>query len=189
MSSHHIIRDNQEPAVFIADWPEGMSEDLLGQILEWSPTVIARDTCVEQLESRRIKVDVLIRPLNAPVQEPRQADLEVISYSEDYLSELFHYLKSARNFAVYLIGSFARTSLLPYAHQFTIIWLHQTYKTVLVKHYSKWLPEQTCLTVNQELEGTLRNLAVIRRGVYRVEKDGLVTIPEQPNYIFLTEQL
>ena len=59
MSSHHIVRENQEPALVIADmsalpveWPQ--------QLLEWSPTVTVFDSAVEAVRNLGIKLDVVI---------------------------------------------------------------------------------------------------------------------------------
>lgn len=57
MSSHHIIRDKQEPALIIANG-EACSMDILDQLLEWSPTVIVLDGALERVISLGIKVDV-----------------------------------------------------------------------------------------------------------------------------------
>ncbi len=46
MSSHHIVRDDQEPALIIANG-EACSAELLGQLLEWSPLVIVLDSAIE----------------------------------------------------------------------------------------------------------------------------------------------
>jgi len=57
MSSHHIIRDKQEPALIIANG-EACSMDILEQLLEWSPTVIVLDGALERVLALGIKVDV-----------------------------------------------------------------------------------------------------------------------------------
>lgn len=57
MSSHHIIREKQEPALIIADG-EACSTELLGQLLEWSPTVMVLDGALKRVLPLGIKVDV-----------------------------------------------------------------------------------------------------------------------------------
>ena len=52
MSSHHIVRDDQEPALIIANGAS-CSNELLGQLLEWSPIVIVT-TCVNYCEWRKL---------------------------------------------------------------------------------------------------------------------------------------
>jgi thiamine pyrophosphokinase len=48
MSSHHIVRDDQEPALIIANGAS-CSEELMGQLLEWSPLVIVLDSAIERV--------------------------------------------------------------------------------------------------------------------------------------------
>ena len=59
MSSHHIVRDDQEPALIIANGAS-CSEELMGQLLEWSPLVIVLDSAIERVLELDIKVDVLL---------------------------------------------------------------------------------------------------------------------------------
>lgn len=59
MSSHHIVKEKQEPALVI-DTLGAVSEEMLGQLLEWSPTVITNDSCAHILAARRINIDVII---------------------------------------------------------------------------------------------------------------------------------
>ena len=59
MSSHHIVRDDQEPALIIANGA-ACGEELLGQLLEWSPLVIVLDSAIERVLELGIKVDVLL---------------------------------------------------------------------------------------------------------------------------------
>lgn len=59
MSSHHVIRDKQEPALIIANG-EACSMELLGQLLEWSPTVVVLDGAARRVEELGVKMDVLL---------------------------------------------------------------------------------------------------------------------------------
>src|ERR1700748_3107104 len=59
MSSHHIVREKQEPALLILGM-DTFSDELLGQLLEWSPTVIATELMAEKLHSEGIKVDLIL---------------------------------------------------------------------------------------------------------------------------------
>lgn len=57
MSSHHIVREKQEPALIIANG-EACSEELLGQLLEWSPFIVVLDHAIYRVLDLGIKVDV-----------------------------------------------------------------------------------------------------------------------------------
>jgi thiamine pyrophosphokinase len=59
MSSHHIVRDAQEPALIIANG-ESCSYDLLGQLLEWSPHIVVLDGALPRVEELKIKYDVVL---------------------------------------------------------------------------------------------------------------------------------
>ncbi len=57
MSSHHIVKEKQEPALIIANG-ESCSEELLGQLLEWSPFVVVLDKAIHRVLELGIKVDL-----------------------------------------------------------------------------------------------------------------------------------
>jgi thiamine pyrophosphokinase len=57
MSSHHIVREKQEPALIIANG-EACDDELLGQLLEWSPFVVALDNAIYRVLDRGVMVDV-----------------------------------------------------------------------------------------------------------------------------------
>ena len=49
---------------------DGFEDDLLGQLLEWSPTVMASILPAEQLNSRGIKIDWLVSEDKAGTTQP-----------------------------------------------------------------------------------------------------------------------
>lgn len=56
MSSHHFVKEGQEPALFILD---AVSYESMASLLEWAPLVITTDRAVDQVLSWGIKVDVV----------------------------------------------------------------------------------------------------------------------------------
>lgn len=64
MSSHHIVRDEQEPALIIHRL-EAFSLDHLYGLLEWSPTVICCEPALERYTAHGHKVDVALVSLAA----------------------------------------------------------------------------------------------------------------------------
>ncbi len=59
MSSHHIVKDKQEPALLIANG-QSCKHELLEEILEWSPFVVTLDGAIKRVLDLGIKVDVLL---------------------------------------------------------------------------------------------------------------------------------
>jgi thiamine pyrophosphokinase len=98
MSSHHIVRDDQEPALIIANG-ESCSSELLGQLLEWSPIVVVLDAAIERVTTLNIKVDVLLgdfdRDFDAAFYKETQHPLEIIHTPDQNKTDLekaFDYL-------------------------------------------------------------------------------------------------
>lgn len=83
MSSHHIIRDKQEPALIIANG-EACSADILENLLEWSPFIVVLDKAIERVIPLGIKVDVLLGDLDR-----EELDLEAIKASQ-YPIKIIH---------------------------------------------------------------------------------------------------
>lgn len=59
MSSHHVVRDKQEPALIIANGA-ACSDDLLGQLLEWSPYVLVLDGALDRALDLQIRIDAIL---------------------------------------------------------------------------------------------------------------------------------
>lgn len=68
MSSHHIVREKQEPAL-IVDSISGFDTELLGQLLEWSPTIIANKESAHDLSRQDIHIDLIISDEENGVQQ------------------------------------------------------------------------------------------------------------------------
>ncbi len=98
MSSHHIVRDDQEPALIIANGAS-CSPELLGQLLEWSPLVIVLDSAIERVMELGIKVDVLLgdfdRGFDPNYYKEKQFPLEIVHTPDQNKTDLekaFDYL-------------------------------------------------------------------------------------------------
>jgi thiamine pyrophosphokinase len=78
MSSHHIVREKQEPALIIANG-ESCSFELLGQLLEWSPFVVVLDSAIHRVMPLGIKIDVLLGDFDRglDVEEIRQSQYPI----------------------------------------------------------------------------------------------------------------
>lgn len=59
MSSHHVVKEAQEPALIIANG-ESCSSELIGQLLEWSPFIVVLDGALDRVLQLGIKFDVVL---------------------------------------------------------------------------------------------------------------------------------
>ena len=55
MSSHHIVRDNQEPALVIANG-EACSLALMHELMEWAPKVVVLDGALPRVLELGLKI-------------------------------------------------------------------------------------------------------------------------------------
>src|SRR6201989_2012200 len=89
MSSHHVVREKQEPALLVLGL-DNFDDDLLGQLLEWSPTVITTPQTAEQLNAFGIKIDWIItdaagEDLHSNVKTIPQGNSDVVSIPLPFL--------------------------------------------------------------------------------------------------------
>lgn len=91
MSSHHVVREKQEPALVIANG-EACSFELIGQLLEWSPTVVVLDGAAERVEELGIKIDVLIGDMDSTLDpeeiQRRQHPLRIVRTPDQNYTDL-----------------------------------------------------------------------------------------------------
>jgi hypothetical protein len=108
MSSHHFVKEQQEPAVFILE-AEGISFDTVAPLLEWSPTLLVAQEAVEIVLSWGIKIDVVLADLafqneNSHLLE-EQYPLRFLTVSSlSALDEGVHYLLTSQHKGVHLVG-------------------------------------------------------------------------------------
>jgi thiamine pyrophosphokinase len=147
MSSHHIVRDEQEPALIIHDWKQ-FSYEKLGELLEWSPTVICCEPALEQVHSLGIKIDVIFAKKNQTVEDIviGQSPVKLIQHKdESFLQSALEYLISTGHRAVNIITTKEKTEDcikigLAFAKSVNQTFWEQEYQTILIQHgiFRRW---------------------------------------------------
>ncbi|MEM9297087.1 MAG: hypothetical protein AAGA64_01760 [Bacteroidota bacterium] len=59
MSSHHIVRDEQEPALLILSLRD-IRNSTIDELLEWSPTVVLPDILINDVLNRGFRFDIIL---------------------------------------------------------------------------------------------------------------------------------
>jgi len=108
MSSHHFVKEQQEPAVFILE-AEGISFDAVAPLLEWSPTLLVAQEAVEVVLSWGIKIDVILATSSFQEENSylleEQYPLRFLTVSSvSTLEEGVHYLLTSQHKGVHLVG-------------------------------------------------------------------------------------
>lgn len=217
MSSHHIVRDDQEPALIIANGAE-CSNELLGQILEWSPFIIVLDSAMERVIELDIKVDVLLgdfdRGFDAEYYKEKQYPLEIVHTPDQDKTDLekaFDYLIEKGHKAVNVIWATGKrsdhtltniTNIIRYRDLLKIVIIDDHSKIyVLPKKFEKWYTKDSIISLIPigKVEGiTSKNLFYplendeltlgYRTGSSNhVAEDGIVTITYETGDLLLIE--
>jgi thiamine pyrophosphokinase len=110
MSSHHTVREKQEPTILVADgiipW------NSLFELLEWSPTVVALDGAARRLMEQGIKVDWVIGDLDTEKEVTDllslQPDVRIIHLEDQDCNDLekgLKYLVEDGHSACHILGA------------------------------------------------------------------------------------
>jgi thiamine pyrophosphokinase len=163
MSSHHIVRDDQEPALIIANGASCNTE-LLGQLLEWSPLVIVLDSAMKRVDELGIKVDVLLgdfdRDFDPQYYKEKQFPLEIVQTPDQNKTDLekaFDYLIERKIPAVNVIWATGKradhtitniTNIAKYRNSLKIVVLDDHSRIfILPTNYQKWYPKNTTISL------------------------------------------
>ncbi len=163
MSSHHIVRDDQEPALIIANGAS-CSIELMGQLLEWSPYVIVLDSAMDRVLDLGVKVDVLLgdfdRDFDPDSYKDSQFPLEIIHTPDQDKTDLekaFDFLIEKGHKAVNVIWATGKradhtitniTNIVRYRNALKIVILDDHSKIFLLpQKFQKWYPKNTPLSL------------------------------------------
>ncbi len=217
MSSHHIVRDDQEPALIIANGASCNSE-LLGQLLEWSPLVIVLDSAIERVIELNIKVDVLLGDFDRGFDPHEfiksQYPIEIVhtpNQNKTDLEKAFDYLIQRKIPAVNVVWATGKradhtitnlTNIVNYRNLLKIVILDDHSKIfMLPRNYQKWYTANTNISLipvgivsgihSQNLVYPLKNDTLtmgFRTGSSNaVAKDGIVIIDHLEGDLLMME--
>lgn len=217
MSSHHIVRDDQEPALIIANG-FACNLELLGQLLEWSPLVIVLDSAIERVLELGIKVDVLLgdfdRGFDPEIYKTTQYPLEIVhtpNQDKTDLEKAFDYLIERKIPAVNVVWATGKradhtitniTNIVRYRDLLKIVILDDHSKVFLLpQKFEKWYTAETPISlipvgivngINSTnlvypLENDTLTIGYRTGSSNAVAKDGLVTITHTEGDLLLME--
>jgi len=153
MSSHHFVKEGQEPALLIVD---PVAVDHVEALLEWAPLVVVLHTAVHEVILRGTKVDVVIAPsADADLLRQQlldQSPIEIIPSAQGQeLVAALRYLDQKGQRAVNIVASEPREifeQAVPFAGnlRITVVDGHQKWSLV-DSRYRKWMPANQTLHI------------------------------------------
>ena len=217
MSSHHIVRDDQEPALIIANGA-ACSSELLGQLLEWSPLVVVLDSAIERVIELGIKVDVLLgdfdRGFDPEIYKTTQYPIEIV-HTEDQektdLEKACDYLVERKIPAVNVVWATGKradhtitnlTNIVRHRDSLKIVILDDHSKIFLLpRKFEKWYTAKTPISLipigvvngisssnlKYELNDDTLTMGYRTGSSNSVEKDGIVSITHKDGDLLMME--
>jgi len=184
MSSHHVVREKQEPALLILEL-DLFDEEHLGQLLEWSPTVLVNEVSAEKLHSLGIKFDVLLTQT-----EPAflQDNLRIVPVEKDALETGLQFLIGEKYPAVNIIADKrSMAGFLVFADQITLVIFSNNQKIYPVgSGFNKWKATGEMILIDEipaDLEAI--GLEKISPNQFKTKDDGFFMLKfAQPCFFF-----
>jgi thiamine pyrophosphokinase len=189
MSSHHVVREKQEPALLVLGL-DGFDDELLGQLLEWSPTVITTQQTAERLHANGIKIDWMI---TSGSDDDLQSDVKLMSPGNDNLTDAaLKYLIGYEYPAVNIVTD--ELDLKDYEHfanQIDLVIFNNQHKIYPVNPgFRKWKPAGEIielLSPANHLEYS--GLEQIKDRKYKTTTDGFFSLHFDEPFVFIAEEI
>lgn len=187
MSSHHIVKEKQEPALYIHDLGD-FDPEYLGQLLEWSPTLIVNAAVYEKVISLGLKVDLVVNQVEGIfVQENTRS---ILGPGDDF-NTVLNYLISEKYPAVNVIAIENKLQdLLYYIPLINIVLFTPVQKAYAVKSgFRVWKPAGSLFLIEVLSYFETSNLKQNEKGDFEVLKDGFVEFIFNTEYLIISEKL
>lgn len=158
MSSHHFVKDKQEPALLILS-RTGWCFQELQPLLEWVPTILVTEESVLEVLSLGIKVDTIVATQKFQEDNPQLAEEQfpvnfITVPTEQFRSASLDYLIQSGHNAVNILpfDPLDHSQLEPYLKDLDIVFFHHGYRYFPAKRGSikKWLPDCTMQVLGDE---------------------------------------
>jgi len=188
MSSHHIVREDQEPALLIAD-SHTVPVEILQQLLEWSPTVLVNEKALPEVLMWGIKIDVVIAsddhiPKLAEVLHD-QFPLQLISCQgeDDALTTALYFLIATKQKAVNIISSDRLERFESFTSlNLTVLQSGKRWSFIRSGIFEKWLPAGRTVHVFPQDEAAINTtqdgqLVIRKENGFWVAEEYLADLP------------
>ena len=188
MSSHHIVREKQEPALLIMSL-NGFNYENLGQLLEWSPTVVVDEREYENIDSLGIKIDAVI---SSELSPDLQDNTLVIHTEGNPLQDALKFLVGEQYPTVNIItDTFSAKDYALYVGRINLVALTPNKRIFPVNSgFSKWKAKDEEIEILLEVKD-LKTSGLVHQSdhIFKTEKDGFYTISFNQSFTFLAEKL
>ncbi len=186
MSSHHFVKEGQEPALFII---HPFNYELISPLLEWAPLVVVSEEAVDAVLQWGVKIDVVLvdASRSAAMIEKMQpyAPVKILSLqpNEELLLTGLYFLQAVSQQAVNIISAATETVFkqLNLAHttiQINLLDSSGKWSFITSGKFEKWLPDNQTLILRPLKSDQLFQLKGLTRSANTLTpvQSGMVSI-------------
>ena len=178
MSSHHFVKEDQEPALIIAD-ASAVSFEKIQELLEWSPTVIVMESSLEMVLSWGIKMDVAIVKTESITRWTSilndQMPVKLLTYSkEDALLTAFHFILAKKQYTANLVSDLNQplsVFLASINNRLSVVVFSKQIRWSFLSSgkFEKWLPEKSSIKIfNPDEENKI--IQTQQEGIFTIKR-------------------
>jgi thiamine pyrophosphokinase len=192
MSSHHIVREKQEPALLIINLGD-FEEEQLGQLLEWSPMIFVVQEMVDKVVSLGIKIDIVLSA-KAKNDYTLQEHVKVLNVEEEALKTGMNYLISEGFPSVNIItNQFNAEDYSKFVNQIDLVVFENDKKIYPVKTgFNKWKAAgEKIFILNENAIKKLEMIGLENKEIagYKTQNDGFFSLTFEGNHLFIAEEI
>lgn len=188
MSSHHVIRDEQEPPILVFQLNKNWEE--LSDLLGWSPTVVINPELSDLFDSKQTKFDGY---LSAEEVNNGRNESDFIYDSSNLSVSLIEWVVHKKYTAINIFCNYNLMKSIfremkDLSLPIPIIFFTENGKFTLIpsQKFKKWYPSNYKINIlNDDLE-KVENL-VKDEAAYNVEEDGFIKIQIAGNILLIKE--
>lgn len=185
MSSHHFVKEGQEPALFILD---RIDFELAGQFLEWAPLVVVSEHALDEVLQWGIKIDAVLAIGEGDVSEHKvsaQAPVEILRLNSEVpmIRQAFEYLISKRQAGVNVLTAspeavFIDAERVAKKLRASIVDEHLRWVGISTGRFEKWMAINTPIVIRRTVDGqslTVHGL-MEKNDHFVCTEDGMITV-------------
>lgn len=175
MSSHHIVRENQEPALVVANF-HALDSEQLGQLLEWSPMIVTDAPNVDFLLAEGIKVDVVFGTSAARIAQEATVFLPLTDQG-NFIQEAIQHLISKNFKSVNVLAGETLPHLQAFAEAISIVTYAKGIRYAFFQEkFEKWKPKGDTVLIEERTIKSFQGLEYTQKNEFITIEDGFVTV-------------
>lgn len=196
MSSHHFVKEGQEPALFILD---PISFEVASPLLEWAPLVLVSESALDDVLQWGIKIDAVLTVVDreevTAERVSEQAPIEIICRrpEEDQIRNALDYLIYRKQTGVNILTTtpeavFSHAEIVMKKLNVCIMDARLRWLGISTGRFEKWMVLNSSISIRKSVESqsmVFRGLAEkdgrfasTTEGLINIQSDGLFWVAE-----------